>query len=100
MFLPAATQQMKKRLFFDLFVWVCENERMLETLFENSLVWVFLVLWTLPWKGVALWKAAGQKEKKWFIALLVLNTAAILEILYIFYFGKHRQEEKSEKPHS
>ena len=53
---------------------------------------LFLILaWTLLWKGVALWKAAKNSHKKWFIALLVVNTLAILEITYIFYFSKPKQ---------
>ncbi len=59
-------------------------------------IWVELfillgVLWTLPWKGVALWKSARQNEKWWFIALLVINTVGLLEILYIFVFGKKKE---------
>lgn len=50
-----------------------------------------LLLWTLPWKGVALWKAARNSHKKWFIALLVLNTFAILEMVYIFYFARRKK---------
>lgn len=49
-----------------------------------------IALWVLPWKGIALWKAAKNSNKKWFIALLILNTIAILEILYIFVFGKKK----------
>jgi len=59
---------------------------------------LFLILaWTLPWKGIALWKAARNSHKGWFIALLVVNTLAILEIIYIFYFAKKKVEpiEKS-----
>jgi len=52
-----------------------------------------LLLWTLPWKGVALWRASRNGQKKWFIALLVINTLAILDIVYIFFFSK--KEEKS-----
>lgn len=50
----------------------------------------FLVLmtWTIVWKGLALWKAAQLSDKWWFIALLVINTAGILEILYIYLFSK------------
>ncbi len=48
----------------------------------------FITLWTIPWKGVALWIAARKKHKVWFIVLLVVNTLAILEILYIFVFSK------------
>lgn len=73
---------------------------MIETLLQqNSIVLLILVLWTLPWKGIALWRAGEQKDKKWFIALLVLNTAAILEIVYIFYFSKRRKQTKKEEQH-
>jgi len=34
-------------------------------------------------EGFALWKAARRSEKWWFIALLLINTLAVLEILYI-----------------
>jgi hypothetical protein len=60
---------------------------MFETLLDSS--WLYLAaLWTIPWKGVALWKAAKASHKKWFIVMLVLNTLALLEIVYIFYFSK------------
>lgn len=52
-----------------------------------------LALWALPWKGVALWKAARNNAKWWFVALLLLNTAAVLEILYVFIFSE-KQEKK------
>lgn len=47
-----------------------------------------IILWTLPWKGLALWKAARSNSQNWFIALLLINTLAILDILYIFVFNK------------
>jgi hypothetical protein len=55
-----------------------------------------LILWSLPWKGVALWKSARLSQKYWFIALLILNTAGILDILYIFIISKKAEviEEK------
>lgn len=56
------------------------------------IIWL-IILWTLPWKGVALWKAAKNAHKAWFIALLILNTLAILEILYIFIFSKKKLEK-------
>ncbi|HEX75541.1 MAG TPA: hypothetical protein G4O12_03040 [Dehalococcoidia bacterium] len=52
---------------------------------------LLLVAWTLPWKGVALWRAAGNKHLWWFVALFLLNTLAILEIVYIFGFSKRRE---------
>lgn len=47
-----------------------------------------LVVWSLFWKGWALWKAAKADSKPWFIALLVINTMGILDILYIFIFSQ------------
>ncbi len=55
-----------------------------------SLIFI-LVLWELVWKGIALWKAARESQKYWFIAILILNTVGILPILYIFLFKKGRK---------
>lgn len=52
-------------------------------------------LWIIPWEGIALWKAARNKDLAWFIILLLTNTLGILEILYIFIFSK-KKEAKSE----
>ena len=41
-------------------------------------------------KGVALWRAGRNNQRNWFIALLVLNTFGILEIVYLFRFSKKR----------
>ena len=62
-----------------------------QILADNQFIIALIVLWTLPWKGVALWKAARLKDKWWFIAILVINTLAILEIFYIFIFSKKKQ---------
>ncbi len=60
----------------------------------NSPVWTLIlllvVLWTLPWKGVALWRAARNSNRIWFIVLLIVNTLAILDIIYIFGFSKKK----------
>ncbi len=53
---------------------------------------IVLVLWTIPWKGVALWKSARNGQKWWFIALFLINTLAILEIIYIFVFSKKKNK--------
>ena len=60
-------------------------------LLENFWIIWLLAIWTIPWKGVALWKAARNKHLKWFVAILVFNTVAILEIIYIFYFSKPKE---------
>ncbi len=59
-----------------------------------SLFILLMILWTIPWKGVALWRAAKNNHKIWFIAILLLNTLAILEIVYIFGFSKRKKLEQ------
>ena len=54
-----------------------------------------IVLWSLIWKGLALWKAARKGENVWFIALLIVNTLGILEILYIYAFSKPKGIDKT-----
>lgn len=54
-------------------------------------VFVLLIIWSAIWKGIALWKAAGNKDLKWFIALLIINSVGILEILYIYVFSKKKE---------
>lgn len=64
----------------------------------NDNLWLILLTmaWTLPWKGYALWKASHKEEKWWFIAILVLNTFAALEILYIFIFSEIKTKKESK----
>ena len=60
------------------------------------MIWiVLLIIWTLPWKGAALWKAAKNESKWWFVVLLIVNTLGILEILYIFVFSKRKSVQTS-----
>lgn len=36
-------------------------------------------------KGYSLWYAARRGEKWWFIILLIINTAGILELIYLIF---------------
>ncbi len=43
-------------------------------------------------KGYALWNAAKRNETPWFIAILLLNTMGILELIYLYFFvGKWKK---------
>jgi hypothetical protein len=55
---------------------------------EGLLGALVIAVWTLFWKGMALWRAGQKGDKNWFIALLVINTVGILEILYLYVFSK------------
>ena len=57
-------------------------------LLENWWILVVVALWTIPWKGYALWKSARKNSVWWFIALLLINTLGILEMIYIFYISE------------
>jgi methionyl-tRNA synthetase len=52
-----------------------------------------LLIWSLIWKGFALWHAAHNHQMRWFVALLIFNTFGILEIVYLFYFQKRQEIE-------
>lgn len=72
---------------------------------DNPWIIMLILLWTLPWKGVALWIAARRGHIGWFLALLIVNSLALLDILYIFIFsklgksknGQRDQEEKDQQ---
>lgn len=49
---------------------------------------VLLALWSVAWKGLALWHAARLSHKGWFIAILLVNTLGILEICYIYIVAR------------
>lgn len=60
---------------------------------------VIISVWSLVWKGLALWKSARKTHLVWFIVLLVVNTVGILEILYIYIFSEMRKgKTKAPKP--
>jgi len=49
---------------------------------------ILVVLWSLFWKGWALWVSARQGEKGWFIPLLAVNTFGVLEIIYLLFIAR------------
>lgn len=51
-----------------------------------------IFVWSLLWKGLALWNAARNSQKSWFMIMLVVNTVGILEILYLFAFAKKKMK--------
>jgi len=58
---------------------------------KNWLIFIIIAaLWTIPWKGIALWKSAKNGQKGWFVVLFLINTLAILEIIYIFFFSQKK----------
>lgn len=62
-----------------------------------SIVYAILIVWSLAWKGLALYNSARNEEKRWFVAILILNTVGILEIAYLFGFAKNKQSFSTNK---
>ncbi len=74
------------------------NNLFLLTAFALGLgFFILLLVWSFVWKGFALWKAAKNNQKWWFIAILLINTVGILEILYLFIFSPNKFSLKKTK---
>lgn len=54
----------------------------------GGIMLAILAVWSIYWKGRSLWRAAHLNNKRWFVALLLLNTLGILDILYLYIFSK------------
>ena len=55
------------------------------------------IIWTLVWKGLALWRSAELRQKYWFVAILIINTLGVLEIIYYFFVARKYKVEVIEK---
>jgi len=69
----------------------------------NSILLGALLVWSVIWKGLGLWKAGRNNQLNWFIVMLIINSAGILPIVYILWFQKNKEviilpKTKSKKP--
>ncbi len=56
-----------------------------------------ILVWSMVWKLLALWKSARKGHLAWFIVMGLINFVGILEILYIFVFSEMKFKS-SRKP--
>ena len=56
-----------------------------------------ILLWSIIWKGLALWHSAKRSQPWWFAILLVVNTLGLLEIVYLFGVAKLKFSELFKK---
>jgi methionyl-tRNA synthetase len=54
----------------------------------NPVIIALALVWSLVWKGIALWKASQLSHKKWFIVIFLINTFGILEIIYLYFVAR------------
>ncbi|OPX83524.1 MAG: hypothetical protein A4E53_04609 [Pelotomaculum sp. PtaB.Bin104] len=67
----------------------------LQILQPNNPLFYLIIAWAIIWKGIALWHAARNRQLVWYIALLIVNTAGILEIVYLIFFRMKGQDATS-----
>ncbi len=60
--------------------------------FLASPVGILVLLWSILWKGIALWKAARRRQLVWYVAFVIINTVGILPIIYIFLLAPRQPE--------
>ena len=84
--------QIFSQIFLDQYI--ASNPQLIPYL---SFLFAVLLVWSLVWKGLALWKSAQLGKKWWFTAMLLINTIGILEILYIFVFSKMKDKTEESK---
>lgn len=58
---------------------------------------ILIVFWSAAWKIAALWKSARKNNVIWFLAIFIMSTMGILEILYIFIFSKIEAPKDNKK---
>jgi len=56
------------------------------------IIFIVVSIWTLVLKGYALWASAREEQKVWFVVLLVANTFGLLELAYLLFFRKKKEE--------
>lgn len=57
----------------------------------NNPIFYVIIIWSIIWKGIALWHAARNKQLAWFVVLLIVNTIGLLEIIYLIFFRKDKK---------
>ena len=60
-------------------------------------VFITLLMWELIWKGYALWHSAKNGQKYWFIAILIINSFALVPLIYLVFFRNKTFVKKSKK---
>jgi len=66
----------------------------MEFLTQNQILTILALAWTLPWKEVALWKAAKNDDKVWFVALFFSEYFSNFGNFVYFYFQQEKSPQK------
>lgn len=72
------------------------NDAVVSLLTANPWI-ILLVIWTIVWKIVAMWKAAKNNHLTFFIVVFFLNLAGIPEMIYLGYLYRKEKMGKIKK---
>ncbi len=64
----------------------------IQPIFNNPNVFLPLIIWSMAWKGLALWRAARLKQIGWYVALIIINTLGVFEIIYLIATSRKYKE--------
>lgn len=64
------------------------NPATIEFLEKYTVLIIAIVIWEMLWKFIALWKAARNNHKSWYVAMSAINSLGILPIIYLI---KHQK---------
>ncbi len=59
---------------------------------SHNFFFILLIIWSIIWKALALWRAARLKQVGWYVALLIINTVGVFEIIYLIATNKKYKE--------
>ncbi len=64
----------------------------------GSIIWfptalIALMVWSLFWKGLALWHSSRRGQVWWFLAILLINSVGIIELIYLFGIAKLKLDQ-------
>ena len=65
----------------------------IENLVNSNPFLIPVLIWSLVWKGIALWRSSRNNQRNWFIALLLINTVGLFEIIYLLWFERNKNAE-------
>ena len=56
-----------------------------------------IIIWEAVWKGIGLWKSARNNQMIWFLAILIINSAGIVPIVYLLFFQGKKGKKNRRK---
>jgi len=67
----------------------------LNSILTNQPLFLLILIWSLVWKGLALWRAARKGDKTWYVVILLINLLGLESIVYLLVTkGEEKKDPK------